>query len=326
MMYITFIETRDGKVKNSSMEALSVATELASRAGKSSAAVVVGGNCQQYFDAVHKHGAETVYFKNDARLNLYNPVLYRELVRKAVEQAAATKVFFSATSMGKDLAPAVAAGFGTSVICDCTEYDASGDCVVWKRPVYAGKAYMRLKGSSAHEFVSLRPNVFSARERPSAARKQVEISLDIAGIDPKLNTTEVRVQQKGRPELTEASTIVSAGRGLKGPEFFNLRDELADVLGAAVGTSRTVVDAGWRPYSEQVGQTGKTVSPNLYIAIGISGAIQHLAGMASSKVIVAINKDKDAPIFKVASYGIVGDAFEVVPALIDELKKTLGGR
>lgn len=324
MTYLTFIETREGKVKNSSLEALSVATELALNAGKSSVAVVLGGGCSQFFDTVHKHGAETVYFKDDARLNLYNPVLYRETVRKAVEQAAATKVFFSATSMGKDLAPAVAARFGTSVICDCTEYEITGGSVVWKRPVYAGKAYMRLKGGGTHEFVSLRPNVFSARERPAPARNHVEIAVDIAGIAPKIDTKEVKIQQKGRPELTEASIIVSAGRGLKGPEFFKLRDELADVLGAAVGASRAVVDAGWRPYSEQVGQTGKTVSPNLYIAIGISGAIQHLAGMASSKVIAAINKDKDAPIFKVANYGIVGDAFEVVPALIDELKKTLG--
>ncbi|MBI4243236.1 MAG: electron transfer flavoprotein subunit alpha/FixB family protein [Planctomycetes bacterium] len=324
MSYLTFIEQRNSQVKKSSLEALSVASKIAKSEGAPSNAVLVGKDIKGNFDTLYKFGADSVFYKDDAKLEFYNPVIYRDLVVNAVRKTNPKRVFFSATSMGKDLAPAVSCRFEATVIGDCTEYKESSGKIIWKRPVYAGKCYILLCGNKNPEFVTLRPNVFNAVEQASSNKSEVEIDFDIGSVNPKIQVKEIRVQQKGRPELTEASIIVSAGRGLKGPEHFSLRDQLADVLGAAIGTSRAVVDAGWRPYSEQVGQTGKTVSPNLYIAIGLSGAIQHLAGMTSSKVIVAINKDKDAPIFKIANYGIIGDAFEVIPALIEEFKRVLG--
>jgi electron transfer flavoprotein alpha subunit len=224
--------------------------------------------------------------------------------------------------MGRDLAGGVAALLGTGAATDCTGITLDGGKVTVKRPVYSGKAYATVAFKKAPAVLSLRPNVFAAQETGgSAAVEDLAVAFDDA--DFRSAVKEVAATAQGKVELTEASVIVSGGRGLQAPENFKVRDELASVLGAAVGASRAVVDNGWRPHSEQVGQTGKTVSPNLYIALGVSGAIQHLAGMRTSKVIVAINKDPDAPIFKAATYGVVGDALEIVPVLIQNLKKAL---
>jgi electron transfer flavoprotein alpha subunit len=198
-----------------------------------------------------------------------------------------------------------------------------GGEIIATRPVYAGKALIDVKIASPTKIFSLRPNVFTASPANGATVSIEKYAPDLNDADFVAKVTGTKVAE-GRPDVTEASIIVSGGRGIKGPENFHLVEELAEVLGGAVGASRAVVDAGWRPHDEQVGQTGKTVSPTLYIACGISGAIQHLAGMSSSKYIVAINKDKDAPIFQVADYGIVGDLFEIVPALTSELEKSLG--
>ena len=192
-----------------------------------------------------------------------------------------------------------------------------------RRPVYAGKMSLHVGFKKSPAIFTLRPNVFAQSKDGNASPAVEDLKLTISDGDLRTVVKEIVATSGGKVELTEASIIVTAGRGLGSPEAFKLRDELAAVLGAAVGASRAVVDNGWRPHSEQVGQTGKTVSPNLYIAIAVSGAIQHLAGMSSSKVIVAINKDPDAPIFKVATYGIVGDAFEIVPALTEEFRKVL---
>jgi electron transfer flavoprotein alpha subunit len=194
--------------------------------------------------------------------------------------------------------------------------------VLVRRPVYAGKVYATVGFRKGPAIVSLRPNVFAVEETgQTAAVEDLAVAFDEA--DFRSAVKEVAETAQGKVELTEASTVVTGGRGLGSPDNFKVRDDLAAVLGAAVGASRAVVDNGWRPHSEQVGQTGKTVSPNLYIAIAVSGAIQHLAGMRTSKVIVAINKDPDAPIFKAATYGVVGDALEIVPALTAHLKKVL---
>jgi len=226
---------------------------------------------------------------------------------------------------GKDLAPAVAAATGSALLADVTDIALDGDAVRATKPVYAGKAVSTLRASTATVVATLRPNVFEPAT-PAEGRKAEVEAID-AGVAPgslRAVVKEVLAKASEKLDLTEADIIVSGGRGLKSPENWHLIEELADAAGGVVGASRAVVDAGWRPHDEQVGQTGKTVNPRLYIAVGISGAIQHLAGMRTSKCIVAINIDPEAPIFKVADYGIVGDALAVCPVLADELRKLRG--
>ena len=229
----------------------------------------------------------------------------------------------AASATGKDLAPRVAATLGVALAADATDVAVEGGKVVVTRPIYAGKALLKVKLTTQPAVVSLRPNVFTPVERPKAGAAQA-VSVDApAG---RVTVKEIKAAEAGALDVAEAPIVISGGRGLKEPANFKLLEELARAFGgkAAVGASRAVVDAGWRPHADQVGQTGKTVSPSLYIAVGISGAIQHLAGMRTSKTIVAINKDKDAPIFKVADYGIVGDLFEIVPKLAEEIRKLHG--
>jgi electron transfer flavoprotein alpha subunit len=233
-------------------------------------------------------------------------------------------VLFPASAIGRDLAPRVAARLGVGLAADCTALATDGGRLTATRPVFAGKALQTVAFTKSPAIASLRPKMFAAVNGQGTAT----VTPLTAGFDA--NGTRARVtgfarSAGGKVDLTEAEVIVSGGRGLKGPENFAMIEALAEALGGSVGASRAVVDAGWRPHGDQVGQTGKTVAPKLYIAVAISGAIQHLAGMSSSRCIVAINKDPEAPIFKVADYGLVGDAFEVVPALTEAVKK-LNGR
>ncbi len=222
------------------------------------------------------------------------------------------------TSLGNDLAPRLAVKLNSGCITDCVNLQVESGEVIATRPIYAGKAFTKVKLSSVVKVFTIRPNVFKA-ELYENGTSNIEIK-EISS--PNLKSRVVSFKKsEGKLDVAEADIIVSGGRGMKGPENFNLIESLADSLSAAVGASRAVVDAGWRPHREQVGQTGKTVSPSLYVACGISGAIQHLAGMSTSKYIVAINKDKDAPIFSVADYGIAGDLFEILPVLTEEIKK-----
>jgi electron transfer flavoprotein alpha subunit len=284
--------------------------------------LIIGESARALAPEAAKYGAQTVYVVEDSRLKLYSPEGYAGATAEAVRKSGAGAVFFTATAQGRDLSATAAALLGVGVAVECTAVAAQDGKLLATRPVYAGKAYVTVGFKKSPAILSLRPNVFVADEKPAAgAVEALKPALDEAAL--KTRVRDVVATAQGKIELTEASVIVSGGRGMKAPENFKLRDDLATVLKAAVGASRAVVDNGWRPHSEQVGQTGKTVSPNLYIAIGISGAIQHIAGMRTAKVIVAINKDPDAPIFKVADYGIVGDAVEVVPALTEELKRVL---
>jgi len=231
-------------------------------------------------------------------------------------------VIFAATATGKDLAPRVAAKLGVGVAADLTDLAAEGDAIVATRPVYAGKALQKVRVTSRPAVLSIRPSVFTPDERAAGVTPGT-VAVTTHG---RVRVREIKAAPAGTVDVAEAQVIISGGRGLKEPANFKVLEDLAHAFGgrAAVGASRAVVDAGWRGHADQVGQTGKTVSPTLYIAVGISGAIQHLAGMRTSKVIVAINKDKDAPIFKVADYGVVGDLFEIVPRLTEEIRKLHG--
>ncbi|MCL4547164.1 MAG: electron transfer flavoprotein subunit alpha/FixB family protein [Bacteroidetes bacterium] len=314
---LVFIEQRDGQIKKSSLEAAKVASDFASKLSGNAEALTLGNEIGN-LDSLGGYGVGKVTHLKNSDLANYSPGAYTELITKFVNDNGFDILFFGNTSLGKDLAPRLSAKIDAGLAMDCTALNFENGEIIATRPVYAGKALIDLKITSAKKIFSLRPNVFNAG---TAGGNKAEINL-VNSDAPNLNVKVTDIKKaEGKLDVAEADIIVSGGRGLKGPEHFHLVEELANVLGAATGASRAAVDAGWRPHGEQVGQTGKTVSPTLYIALGISGAIQHLAGMRSSKYIVAINKDKDAPIFQVADYGIVGDLFEVVPVLTEEIKK-----
>lgn len=318
MSILVWIEQRDGKIRSVSREALGVAARLAGSLGGP-----VVGVCAATADpglaAMGDAGAERALLATQPGFEHYDASGYAAVVVAAAEAVSPKAILFPASAMGKDLAPRVAARLGVGLASDCTAIDVEGGRLVATRPVYAGKANLKLSFTGSPAIASLRPKVFPAGAGAGKTCTVEALSVDAA--PARARVLRVESSAAGKIDLTESEVIVSGGRGLKAPEHFKLIEDLAEALGATVGASRAVVDAGWRPHSEQVGQTGKTVSPKLYVAVGISGAIQHLAGMSSSRCIVAINKDPDAPIFKVADYGIVGDLFEVVPALAEEVRK-----
>ncbi len=322
MNLLVYAEQREGKFKKSSFEAVRAARTLADQLQGQCIALAIGSGIAESAGVLGTYGAHRVIALEHPLLARHSNTAFAKLIAEAAGQEQAAIVVVSASQMGRDLAPRVAVKLQAGLAADCTALSVQNGEVIATRPVYAGKAQIDVQVKTPVKVFTLRPNVFTAaasgssvqaERRPAAVTEQ-----DCTSV-----VTSVRVAS-GRPDVTEADIIVSGGRGMKGPEHFALIEGLADVLGAGVGASRAVVDAGWRPHDEQVGQTGKTVSPTLYIACGISGAVQHLAGMSSSKYIVAINKDKDAPIFQVADYGIVGDVFEVVPALTAQLKASVG--
>jgi electron transfer flavoprotein alpha subunit len=317
---LVFIEQRDGKVRSVAREALGEAKRLASSLGGPVTAVFCGASADG-LASLGEAGAEKVLAATHEAFARYDGAGYAAAVAAAVKASSPKLVLFGASSIGKDLAPRVAARLGVGLAAVCTTLEAGGGKLVARRPVMAGKAFERVAFPMAPAMVTLRPKVFAPAAPEAGKAASVEaLAFDWDASKPRALVTGTTGASGGKPDLTESEIIVSGGRGLKGPENFALVEQLAEVLGATVGASRAVVDAGWRPHGDQVGQTGKTVSPKLYVAVGISGAVQHLAGMSSSRCIVAINKDPDAPIFKVADYGVVGDLFEVVPALVDAIK------
>ncbi|MCL6634801.1 MAG: electron transfer flavoprotein subunit alpha/FixB family protein [Peptococcaceae bacterium] len=320
-----FAEQRDGKIKNVTFELLSAGRKIADQTGQELSAVLFGKGVSELAGILSEYGADKIYLADDDRLAQYTTDAYSKVLADLIKEHAPAVVLMGCTVQGRDLAARVAQKVGTGLMSDCTGVEMENGELVFIRPIYAGKAFVRAACPEARPVMAtVRPNVLTAGP-PQAGRSAgvVKAAVNLADADLRQVIRDVVMQISTRPELTEANIIVSGGRGMKGPENFKLLEELADVLGAAVGASRAAVDAGWVPHSFQVGQTGKTVSPTLYIACGISGAIQHLAGMSSSKCIVAINKDPEANIFKVADYGIVGDLFEVVPVLTEECKKLL---
>jgi electron transfer flavoprotein alpha subunit len=323
MKILAVAEQRDNKIKKNAFEVVKAARTVADLTGGEVVALVIGGSVQEGAVALGGYGAHRVVVVEHENLTLFSTTAYAKVVAEVAVKEQASVVMLAATAMGKDLAPRIAVKLDAGLASDCTALTVKEGNIIATRPVYAGKALTDVKITSTVKVFTLRPNVFTAGVSNGTAAPVEKVDIALSENDFASAVTSI-TQSSGKLDVAEADIIVSGGRGLKGPENFTMIEELAGVLGAAVGASRAVVDAGWRPHEEQVGQTGKTVSPSLYIAVAISGAIQHLAGMSSSKYIVAVNKDKDAPIFQVADYGIVGDAFEVVPALTQELKKLLG--
>jgi electron transfer flavoprotein alpha subunit len=323
-MILVYIEVRDGKVKKSSLEVLSEAKRRAEELGLEVYAVLVGHGLESLAPEVINYGADKVIALDSPILSSYSPSGYGYVLSELCQELSPEGIFFPATSMGKDLAPRLAALLGVSLASDCVKTAVVDGTFEVVRPIFAGKAFATFRFKSSPVMATLRPNVFPlgtpANGQGGAEKKDVAVPDDKS----RDRVREVLKEEGAELDVTEAEIIVSGGRGLKGPENFDLLRELTGILPhSAVGASRSAVDAGWIDHQHQVGQTGKTVSPNLYIAFGISGAIQHLAGMSSSKVIVAVNKDAEAPIFKVADFGIVGDLFQVLPPLKEELEKVL---
>ena len=308
---VVYVEQTRGKPRRASLETLGAAAS----GGHTVVAVVADEQAQEAAKDLGRYGAnKVVCFEGDGGASADGTALD---VATVAREHGAKACLAAATSTGKDLLPRVAALLDSTPFADCTAFEMKGERASVVRPLLAGKVLASFESDAPVFCATLRPNVFPLREREAVA----EILSAPVRSPRKAVVVEVAAKAGGKLDVQEAPIVVSGGRGMKAPEHFHLIEELAAAFGnAAVGSSRAVVDAGWRPHAEQVGQTGKTVSPQLYIAVGISGAIQHLAGMRTSKVIVAINKDASAPIFKVADYGIVGDVFEVVPALTEAVK------
>jgi electron transfer flavoprotein alpha subunit len=321
-MIAVVAETREGSARRITLEMLAEARRLAdAKGGAPVSAIVIGALAGGEADRLAQHGADSVIQVEGAALEPYASEAHAEAVRLAVESAKPDVLFFGATSRGRDLAPRAAAKLRTGLASDCVGFEWSGDGLTARRPVFAGKAFARVGWSAKRlQAASIRPNTFRP-PNPDASRKASLQTLALGDVPVHARVTGFEKSEGETLDLTEADIIVSGGRAMQGPENFEILRKLCKALGATLGASRAAVDAGWIDHSHQVGQTGKVVNPTLYFAIGISGAIQHMAGMSSSKTIVAINKDKEAPIFKVASYGIVGDLYQIVPALTEEVEK-----
>jgi len=319
---LVFAEQRDGVLKKVAFEMLGKGAELAGTLGGSAEAVLLGSGLEGLADELAQYGAAKVYVADDPALIRYSSEAFTDTLAAVVGKVEPAILLIGATAMGKDLAPRLAARLGVGLATDCTDLELDGGRLLATRPIFAGKALAKVKLADDPQMASVRPNVLAAPEPDVSKTANVEAVEAVAG---KIRAKVIDIVGAGEGEIdvAEADVIVSGGRGVAGPEGFAPIRSLAKTLGAAVGASRAAVDAGWIEHSHQVGQTGKTVTPNLYIACGISGAIQHLAGMKTAKVIVAVNTDPEAPIFKLANYGIVADLFDVVPALEAEFAKIL---
>lgn len=316
MSVLIFVDQSEGHIKKASFEALTYGVKVAEQLGTTAEALVLG-SVSDDLASLGKYGVKKVHQVNNASLNQLDAQVYAKVIAEAATQSGATVVVFSHNQTGKAVAARVAVRLKAGLVAGAFALPDTGNGFVVRKTVFSGKAFANVSITSAVKVISLNPNSYTTIAGEGTAEvNQLSIAVDA----PKVKVTAVN-KVSGEVPLTEAEIVVSGGRGLKGPENWGILLDLAKELGAATACSRPVGDAHWRPHHEHVGQTGVQVAPNLYIAIGISGAIQHLAGVNRSKVIVVINKDPEAPFFKAADYGIVGDAFEVVPKLTEEIKK-----
>ncbi len=318
MDILVYIESRGEKLHSTGFEVVTAARKLADVAGGKVTALIIGGSADS--TKVEQYGADSILTVDHPDLTGYSPEGYREALLAAKEQTGAELILISATALGRDLGPIMAARLDAAFLPDCLSVEINEGQLSVARPVYAGRCIMNLTATGLPTVVTIRPKAITPVLREGHIAEKGELSVNLDG---KIRAKLIETRDAGGEKLdvTEADVIVAGGRGLKAEEHFHLVEELADSVGAAIGATRAIVDAGWRPHSEQIGQTGKVVAPTLYFAVGISGAIQHLAGMRTSKTIVAVNKDADAPIFKAADYGIVGDVFDVLPALTTAIKE-----
>jgi electron transfer flavoprotein alpha subunit len=322
-----FAESRSGELRKVAFEAVTAARQGADASGGGEVhALVLGApGIAAKAEELGRYGADLVTVVEHAGLERYSPEVAAATAAERIKAGGYRAAFFSASAQGRDLAPRVAARLGVAIASDVTGFTLAGDAVVAEHPAYTGKVIVTLRLAGTPALLSLRPGAVAAAEQARTAR----VETAAPALDPgaaRVVVTELAQQTSTALDLGEAPVIVSGGRGLRAAEHFRIVEDLAAAFGnAAVGATRAVTDDGWRPATDQIGQTGRVVSPELYVAVGISGAIQHLAGMRTAKTIVAINKDKDAPIFKIADYGIVGDLFEIVPRLTEEVKKARAG-
>lgn len=322
-MVLVVSELEDGRPKKITYEMLTAAKQLAADLDYEVAVATLGSelDAEDLTSDLGARGAQVVFVVDDPALATYASEPFAAAVQHLIDVEEPEWVLFGMTPLGRDLAPTVAAKTNAGLATDIVGLETEGGDVVVTRPMHSNQLLARVNVTSRPALATLRPNTWAVAEPDGGEEAYLE-EVDVDGLpQPRAEILAVEEQGGERPDLSDAGIVVSGGRGVGSPEDFELIETLADELGAAIATTRAVVDAGWRPYEEQVGQTGKTISPQLYFAIGISGAIQHISGMRTSKYIVAINKDPDAPIFKIADYGIVDDLFDVVPPLIEEIKK-----
>ncbi len=320
MNILVYLEERNGQIRKPSLEAIGAAHGL----GGTVSVAIIGSAPSAVIDQARKLNVSAIYTASEPRLAEYSSSATGCALAAIAKQAGADVVLVGATGRGKDLAPRVAIRLEAGYVPDVVALSNEGGDIIATHPVYAGKAQMSVKVTTSTKVYSTRPNLWKAPKDSATSEPAIHaVAVNFADSNFAEQTKELILSQ-GKLDVAEADIIVSGGRGMRGPENWPLIEDLAQAFGAATGASRAVVDAGWRPHSEQVGQTGKTVSPTLYVAVGISGAVQHLAGMSSAKTIVAINKDENAPIFSIVDYGVVGDAFEILPALTAEINKLRG--
>ncbi|WP_181349767.1 electron transfer flavoprotein subunit alpha/FixB family protein [Thalassobacillus sp. CUG 92003] len=312
-------EAREGALRNVTFEAIAAASKIGG--GGEIVGVLCGdGNLESLGQEMIYQGADRVVTVSDEKLKTYTPEGYGQAVQAVIDNESPEGIVMGHTSIGKDITPKIASRLESGLISDVTEIDTDGGEIVFTRPIYSGKAFEKKVITDGLTFITIRPNNIASLERDESRSGEVSSS-DVAINDLRTIVTDIIRKSSEGVDLSEAKVIVAGGRGVKSSEGFEPLEQLANALGGTVGASRGACDAGYCDYSLQIGQTGKVVTPDLYIACGISGAIQHLAGMSNSKVIVAINKDPEANIFNVADYGIVGDLFDVVPKLIEEIKQ-----
>jgi electron transfer flavoprotein alpha subunit len=316
---LVFVETKENKIKSTSLELLSKAHQISKTSGAALHACVMSAENAEWTKTLGSYGVSNVYYANSTS---YNSDVYTNTVESICMKANPFLLLATSSSTTKDFLPKLAARMDAGMISECTSIDVQGTKISAHRPMYSGKctALATFENSNLH-IVTCRPNIFE-HVNPNAGTQTTAETIN-ADTTTKAVIKEIIAAKSDKPDLTEAPVVISVGRSIKSAENFSIMNDLADVLGAAVGASRAAVDAGYAPHSMQVGQTGKTVNPKLYISFGISGAIQHLAGMRTSKVIVAVNTDPEAPIFQKCDYGIVGDMFEVAPLMAEEFKKLL---
>lgn len=320
MSVLVFAEQRGGELRKVAFEATSQGRRMATALGVDLVVVLIGDGVDGLAGELSQYGAGKVLVASHGELVNYSTEGYAHVLKQMVDAVTPSVIILSASAMGKDLAPRLAAKLDVPLFSDVIGMAVEDSDVVITRPIYAGKVIMTAKAVVKPVCVTIRPKVFAPESLDGGGTATETFMVDLPEGTIKARVVGTKVESGGKMDLTEADVIVSGGRGMKGPENFHLVEELAEALGGVDGASRAAVDADWRPHSKQVGQTGKTVSPTLYVACGISGAVQHLAGMSSSKYIVAINKDPDAPIFKVANWGIIGDALQILPVLTQAVK------